>query len=783
MYKNNKIQIEALKIIIETEKLIENLIKIEKNLESKNMDDKKTLSYKNLIANQEMLENEEKKLNNLEYVVAVVGTMKAGKSMTINAIVGQEILPSREFPMTTLPTLITHKAKQEKPILSIKDIEPFEKLLEEIKEKIEISKTSEQRDLNNLIDKIKNNKISFEESYEGQEEIEKFLKKINDLMRIAKDFEIEPPYKNFTDVDELPRIEVEFYHLSKQENNSNAKLTLLDTPGPDEFKHSELLKQIFEEQLKRASAIMLLVDYTKMNSQSDVEVKEQVKAVAEMIGKQHLFILINKFDQRKRSDDIEDKRREAKSLISEDILKGKVDTKNIYPISAKSAFYANFGLRELEKNGKIDTSLHWINDFGVTLMGEDWEEDIDDIERVRKKCKKTWEQSFFEEPLEEIISTIYNDALSLALESPLEKLENLLREYSNAFNIRRNAYSKELNDLLQIIESLKKDIEKVTEISENIQNSINDKIENIENKIKEEYENIIKEIKSNVKEELKTNKKKEDKEKKDRRNTGHFGNRQLWDGGLLDFWNKEKNEVINNGKLTYPNRTEATKVINRINREFIQLLKISSKELDKITNRNIKELSDDINENIKIELRDLVTKIEQKLGDEAGGLYISLPQLNINFDIDLRATLSGSIKTDKETYKIKGDSIIDGFLHWIKSDWGLVDKTRNIFIIDKKEFITKIGKALDDMQKSEMSKLSNKFDNKIKKPIDKKLQALKKEIDGYREEQVEIMNLKERNDKKIIEKMIENNNKYITKISTLNQRVQEAKKQLGQGCE
>lgn len=43
----------------------------------------------------EELEGEQIKTARREMVLAVVGTMKAGKSTTINAIVGQEILPNR----------------------------------------------------------------------------------------------------------------------------------------------------------------------------------------------------------------------------------------------------------------------------------------------------------------------------------------------------------------------------------------------------------------------------------------------------------------------------------------------------------------------------------------------------------------------------------------------------------------------------------------------------------------------------------------------------------------
>ena len=60
-------------------------------------------------------------------------------------------------------------------------------------------------------------KLKFRNKYHGQDEIFEFLKILNDLMRMAKDLDIEPPYEEFQDVDELPRIEVEFFHLKHLE--------------------------------------------------------------------------------------------------------------------------------------------------------------------------------------------------------------------------------------------------------------------------------------------------------------------------------------------------------------------------------------------------------------------------------------------------------------------------------------------------------------------------------------------------------------------------------------
>lgn len=66
----------------------------------------------NIAERHAMLNNELRKISRLEMVLAIVGTMKAGKSTTINAIVGTEVLPNRNRPMTALPTLIRHTPGQ-----------------------------------------------------------------------------------------------------------------------------------------------------------------------------------------------------------------------------------------------------------------------------------------------------------------------------------------------------------------------------------------------------------------------------------------------------------------------------------------------------------------------------------------------------------------------------------------------------------------------------------------------------------------------------------------------
>ena len=84
----------------------------------------------------EELEGEQIKTARREMVLAVVGTMKAGKSTTINAIVGQEILPNRNRPMTSVPTLIRHVPGKTEPVLHLEHIQPVRNLLITLQEKL-----------------------------------------------------------------------------------------------------------------------------------------------------------------------------------------------------------------------------------------------------------------------------------------------------------------------------------------------------------------------------------------------------------------------------------------------------------------------------------------------------------------------------------------------------------------------------------------------------------------------------------------------------------------------
>ncbi|MCO4759354.1 MAG: dynamin family protein, partial [Oceanospirillaceae bacterium] len=249
-----------------------------------------------------ILNGEMAKLENLEMVLAIVGTAKAGKSTTINAIVGREIMPNHNRPMTALPTLIRHTPLQKEPQLRFDHIEPISQLLASLRNELkkpeikelskELLKGPDDSDMANLLEMIQKH-YRFKTRYKGTAAIYEFLQMFNDLVRLADKFGCEFPFAEYSEINQLPVIEVEFAHLAEL-NQSNGRLTLLDTPGPNEARQSHL-RLMLREQLQKASAVLSVMNYTQLGVDADDEMHQELAQVVEMVDRR-MFALVNKFD-------------------------------------------------------------------------------------------------------------------------------------------------------------------------------------------------------------------------------------------------------------------------------------------------------------------------------------------------------------------------------------------------------------------------------------------------------------------------------------------------------
>ena len=364
-------------------------------------------------------------------VLAVVGTMKAGKSTTINAIVGREILPNRNRPMTALPTLIEHAPGQKTPILHFEKRQPILDLIEKLGKKArKLKPESSQerlegdRHLQDALKKLFQTR-RIDKKHEGEEAIFDFLAWLNDLVRLAKKFDIPFPYQEYSSVNDLPRIKIEFFHLQGVGEPGSGTFTILDTPGFNEEGQADDLFPVMSNQIIKATAVLAVMDYTQMGSEADGKLREQIRKSVRG-AKGHLFVLVNRFDQKNTNSMDEQK---TKEYVSKTLLSGDVSEEFIFPVSAYQAFLSKRAECTFSEKGCLSmndsASTEWITDFANQAFGTVWQEErVKDGQIMNPEAgfKNLWKKSKFDAPKKEVIQFVYQQAAFFTLQGTVRIL-------------------------------------------------------------------------------------------------------------------------------------------------------------------------------------------------------------------------------------------------------------------------------------------------------------------------------------------------------------------------
>ncbi|HAG9821937.1 TPA: dGTPase [Escherichia coli] len=434
----------------------------------------------------EELEGEQIKTARREMVLAVVGTMKAGKSTTINAIVGQEILPNRNRPMTSVPTLIRHVPGKTEPVLHLEHIQPVRNLLITLQEKLatpagqQVAQTLQQTgDTRELLD-ILTDDGWLKNEYHGEEEIFTGLASLNDLVRLAAAMGSEFPFDEYAEVQKLPVIDVEFSHLVGMDE-CQGTLTLLDTPGPNEAGQPQM-EVMMRDQLQKASAVLAVMDYTQMNSKADEEVRKELNAIADVsVGR--LFVLVNKFDEKDRNGDGADAVcQKVPAMLNSDVLPAS----RVYPGSSRQAYLANRALHELRKNGTLPVDEAWVDDFvreAFDRMKKDYV--CKDSELATEGATDLWEGSLIDQLITEVILSSHSRAAALAVDSAAAKLMQNAENISEYLSLRHQGLMQSIQSLQAHITSLLEDIREIADCQEQVTADVRMAMEEIDARTRE----------------------------------------------------------------------------------------------------------------------------------------------------------------------------------------------------------------------------------------------------------------------------------------------------------
>lgn len=432
----------------------------------------------------EMLEGEQRKLENLDMVLAIVGTMKAGKSTTINAIVGTEILPNRNAPMTAIPTLIRHTQGQTQPKLVFDNYQPLNDLMDDLRPRISMIEYQEKiqnlmsdRDLFSLVEQIRNHQPINHQAI-GESAIFDFLKSVNDLVRISPILGIDFPFSDYDEIHELPVIEIEFSHL-KEMDSRQGRLILLDTPGPNEAGQQHL-RPMLQDQLRKASAVLAVMDYTQLKSEADAQIRQELASIAKS-AEGRIYALVNKFDQKDRNG----MQAEEVCNFVEDLTEKQISASKVFPVSSKQGYLSNRARHEIQLHGKLPDSdtQPWVEDFfDEAGIRKKFREDYD---QINEAVEELWTESNFSEPLKEVIEVAYDKAALMALSSATVKCVDTANNINNFLQTTASGLGKSTEELQRLVKAIQVDIDNVSRCEKDAQGIIEGSLRKLDNEIKE----------------------------------------------------------------------------------------------------------------------------------------------------------------------------------------------------------------------------------------------------------------------------------------------------------
>ncbi|EOM2885674.1 dynamin family protein [Escherichia coli] len=678
----------------------------------------------------EELEGEQIKNARREMVLAVVGTMKAGKSTTINAIVGQEILPNRNRPMTSVPTLIRHVPGKTEPVLHLEHIQPVRNLLITLQQKLatpagqQVAQTLQQTgDTRELLDILADD-VWLKNEYHGEDEIFTGLASLNDLVRLAAAMGTEFPFDEYAEVQKLPVIDVAFSHLVGMDA-CQGTLTLLDTPGPNEAGQPQM-EMMMRDQLQKASAVLAVMDYTQMNSKADEEVRKELNAIAD-VSAGRLFVLVNKFDEKDRNGDGADAvRQKVPAMLNSDVLPGS----RVYPGSSRQAYLANRALHELQKNGTLPDDEAWVDDFVREAFGRMKKEHIcKDSELATEGATDLWEGSLIDKLITEVIQSSHSRSAALAVDSAAAKLMQNAENVSEYLSLRHQGLQQSIQSLQVHITSLLADIQEIEKCQNRVTGDVKIAMDNINTKTRELLTGVSTSLEEKLNAYFRSGKRKEQQMLEEEnsaqpreRNAFAFFHDIFGTGNQHD---RMRDFDPDSPEIKFSDRKEALELMMQIESTVTSLHREAEAQFRPELEKIVRGIETGFRGTALYATENIAGRINARLEDEGFTVKISFPTVSqLQTRLAVKTNLSALMeeRTETVTRHRRQSGVWGTFCRWFgTSDWGWEtykeDVSRSVININK------VRKEVMSLTRAYFGELQASIEQNINQPVRQEIDA------------------------------------------------------------
>ncbi len=678
----------------------------------------------------EELEGEQIKTARREMVLAVVGTMKAGKSTTINAIVGKEILPNRNRPMTSVPTLIRHVPGKTEPVLHLEHIQPVRNLLITLQQKLatpagqQVAQTLQQTgDTRELLDILADD-VWLKNEYHGEDEIFTGLASLNDLVRLAAAMGTEFPFDEYAEVQKLPVIDVEFSHLVGMDA-CQGTLTLLDTPGPNEAGQPQM-EVMMRDQLQKASAVLAVMDYTQMNSKADEDVRKELNAIAD-VSAGRLFVLVNKFDEKDRNGDGADAvRQKVPAMLNSDVLPAS----RVYPGSSRQAYLANRALHELRKTGALPVDEAWVDDFVREAFGRMKKDYVcKDSELATEGATDLWEGSLIDQLITEVILSSHSRAAALAVDSAAAKLMQNAENVSEYLSLRHQGLQQSIQSLQAHITSLLADIQEIEECQNQVTGDVRMAMEDINTKTGELLTKVCASLEEELNDYFRSGKRKEQQMLEEEnsaqppeRNAFAFFHDIFGTGNQHD---RMRDFDPDSPEIKFSDRRAALELMTQIESTVTSLHREAEAQFRPELEKIVRGIETGFRGTALYATEKIAGRINARLEDEGFTVKISFPAISqLQTRLAVKTNLSALMeeRTETVTRHRRQSGVWGTFCRWFgTSDWGWEtykeDVSRSVININK------VRKEVMSLTRAYFGELQASIEQNINQPVRQEIDA------------------------------------------------------------
>jgi len=431
-----------------------------------------------------ILQNEIRKIEKLELPVAIVAPMKAGKSTIVNALLAREILPTHNSAMTSLPTEIVAVPGLTTPemVLSKGFLRNFSKGVQEFYKEVARlgldearSRISNYPHLTPLLGK-RGPQIEFQDrgSFIGEADIHAALNYINSINRLCLRLTPASAPVRLLGGEDLPRIQAPIAGAKLEVDGS---LVIVDTPGPNEWTDGLDLSGVVGEQLNRCSVVLLVLDFTQLNTEAAVKLKEQITPILAKLGSKRpdktktreatsLVVVVNKVDQRQNGDMTP---KQVREFVASHLGIERLD--RLYEVSARGAYDAAVFLRQARDAVAAGQPVaeELVDDFLRHYSPNAWQ-DLKSLltpQMIVMKAEEFWQKCGFQTFLDNTILALMQRVGPQALGVALNVVGGVLGQVGQESAFRASALATK-TDLRASIRELESDLEALDAMKANL---------------------------------------------------------------------------------------------------------------------------------------------------------------------------------------------------------------------------------------------------------------------------------------------------------------------------